>query len=326
MKNKNLKFSLYFFLGILTFYWVYNTFSGKESLKYINENKSLLILLFFAHIPTLFLDSLSWRILIKDNKISIWWCTIITWIAQTASKIMPTGILTGEFVRIYLGRKRKVSMAQISATVIGDLALATLSLMIMGIVSIFIFFYYKDYGNELLDFTYISIGIVSIMLGSLFFCLAIRYRVIKIFIRKFISIKKLKRFSNFSRNLLKTDYVLYNLSFEQKRIFSGLMVRLMGWLGGALEIYIFFWIIDIEISIIDVVMIETFTALVKAIIFFIPAGIGIQELSFILIGNFVGLSNPVAFSMALGRRFREIMVGIPAIIAWWMLFERKIRP
>ena len=152
MKNKNLRFFIFMFLGILTFYWVFKTFSGKDSLNYINDNLEMMALLFIAHIPTLFMDSLSWRILMSNNKLNLKWCIIITWIAQTASKIMPTGVLTGEFVRIYLGKKRGIPVPQISATVIGDLILATCSLMIMGIISIIIFInYYKEPGQDILD-------------------------------------------------------------------------------------------------------------------------------------------------------------------------------
>ena len=313
-------------LGILTFYWVFNTFSGEDSLNYINDNLGMMALLFIAHIPTLFMDSLSWRILMTNDKLKLRWCIIITWIAQTASKIMPTGVLTGEFVRIYLGKKRGVPIPQISATVIGDLILATFSLMIMGVISIVIFLnYYKESGHDILDLKFIFLASFLIILGSVFFCISMRYRLIKSLLTIIISKKTILPLKQFTLNLLKTDYVLYQLSFQLKRLFIGMFVRLMGWFCGALEIYIFFLIINIDISIIDVVLIETFTALMRSIVFFIPAGVGVQELSFILIGNFLGLTNPVSFSMALGRRIREIMIGIPAIITWILIFEKKIK-
>ena len=36
------------------------------------------------------------------------WSFIITWIAQTSGKFFPTGNVTGEFVRIYLGIKKGI--------------------------------------------------------------------------------------------------------------------------------------------------------------------------------------------------------------------------
>ena len=99
------------------------------------------------------------------------------------------------------------------------------------------------------------------------------------------------------------------------------LIRLLGWISGAMEIYVFLWIINVEASFVDVILIEAFTGLIRSIVFFIPAGLGIQELAFVLIGNYVGLSDSVSFSMALGRRIREIAVGVPAILTWFFVFE-----
>ena len=38
--------------------------------------------------------------------------------------------------------------------------------------------------------------------------------------------------------------------------------------------------------------------------------------------DFVGLSNEVSFAVALGRRVREILVGLPAIITWSLLSKK----
>ena len=63
--------------------------------------------------------------------------------------------------------------------------------------------------------------------------------------------------------------------------------------------------------------------LIRSVAFFIPAGIGVQELAFVVIGDYVGLSSPVSFSIAIGRRIREILVGIPAIGTWFYFFGKS---
>ena len=71
------------------------------------------------------------------------------------------------------------------------------------------------------------------------------------------------------------------------------------------------------------VILESFTSLIKSFAFFIPGGLGVQELAFVMIGEFVGLSGPISFSIAIGRRIREILVGVPAVAVWMILFNRK---
>ena len=52
------------------------------------------------------------------------------------------------------------------------------------------------------------------------------------------------------------------------------------------------------------------SGIIRAVAFFIPAGIGVQELAFVIVGGFVGLNSETSFSIALGRRVREILVGL----------------
>ena len=98
-----------------------------------------------------------------------------------------------------------------------------------------------------------------------------------------------------------------------------LIFRILGWLGGAFEIYIFLLIIGFEPKVIDVIIIESFSGIIRAVAFFIPAGIGIQELAFIIVGDFVGLNPEISFTIAIGRRIREVLVGLPAIITWFLM-------
>ena len=129
---------------------------------------------------------------------------------------------------------------------------------------------------------------------------------------------KLKR--NNIKLLLKIDYSLFKISSNKLIIFKATITRLLGWISGALEIYVFLMIINVEVSFVDVILIEAFTGLIRSVVFFIPAGLGIQELAFVIIGSHVGLSESISFSMAIGRRIREIGVGLPAILTWFFVF------
>ena len=100
---------------------------------------------------------------------------------------------------------------------------------------------------------------------------------------------------------------------------------MVGWVAGAFEIYVFLWIIDVDANLLDVILIESVTALIRSLVFFIPGGLGVQEYAFVMVGEFVGYSNVISFSIAIGRRLREILVGIPAVIVWLIFFRDKIR-
>ncbi len=316
-----IKFLLFLILGIFLFHWVYKFFAGPESIKLILNAKYEILYLIIAHIPTLYFDSLAWLILMVKNKLSTKTAFIITWISQTSGKFIPSGNITGEFIRFYLARRSGQKFSEASSTVLMDLFIATFSLFIIGLVAlIFVFFSIKS-DLILNQFQYLILAFSLISLGTLFFVFIIRKRVIS----KFLVRTKKFQFLNKKNiyNLLRLDISLNKLSHRKFRLLSAVVLRLIGWISGAFEIYIFFWIIGVDAKVTDVLIIESVTAIIRSAAFFIPSAIGVQELAFVIVGELVGYSSIVSFSVAIGRRLREIMVGIPAIIAWIFIFRKQ---
>ena len=115
---KKLRFIFFFIIGLFIFKWVYDFFSGSESIQLINQNKFKLFFLIFAHIPTLIFDTYAWVVLMYKNKLSFLYSLVITWVAQTSSKFLPTGNITGEFIRFYLAKKTGQNTTEASSTVL----------------------------------------------------------------------------------------------------------------------------------------------------------------------------------------------------------------
>lgn len=320
MNIKYIKVFLFFLIGIFLFKWVYEFFGSKESLELITENKSKLFFIILIHIPTLFFDAMAWKVFIKNENFSILWSFIITWVSQASGKFFPTGTVTGEFIRIYLGTKKGLSFHESSSTVFADLVIATFSLFLIASLSFLIVL-----SNNVIFFQndnsfYIVISLLILLSGCVFFYFFIKRRLLKFFLNLKNPLNfKLKR--NNIKLLLKIDYSLFKISSNKLNIFKATITRLLGWISGALEIYVFLMIINVEVSFVDVILIEAFTGVIRSVVFFIPAGLGVQELAFVIIGSHVGLSDSVSFSMAIGRRIREIGVGLPAILTWFFVFE-----
>ncbi len=319
-----IKFLIFLVLGILVFKWVYEVFSGEEAINIIFENKDLLYILIIAHIPTLYFDSMTWIILCKNPKLSLLWSFIIVWISQATGKFFPTGNITGEFVRIYLAVKKGLSTSEATSTVFIDLVIATFSLFLIAIMSFFYFLFGSN--NDLLikPVIYLSLSLLLIFISCIIFYFFVSKRILKFLIKKTPNFFGYKMSSQKIISIIRIDRALNQAIKNKITLIKALICRIFGWLGGAFEIYIFLSIIGFEPNIIDVIVIESFSGIIRAFAFFIPAGIGVQELAFVIVGDFVGLSSETSFSIALGRRVREILVGLPAIISWFFI-KNKIK-
>lgn len=318
---KIIRFLFFFILGLLLIKWVYKFFAGPESIELIFNNKYKLFLIFFAHIPSLYFDSLAWVMLMGRNKLSLYSAFLITWISQTSSKFIPTGNITGEVVRFYLAKKTGQNFSEASSSVLMDLFIATFSLLIVGLLT-FVFIIIKKIEYQFsIYILYLISAITLILMGCLIFFFIIRKRMISKLIAFMPKINFISKRNIFS--ILKLDLALFKLSFKKKKLIQAMIYRLLGWIGGAFEIYVFLWIIGVDAKLIDVVLMESVTAIIRSVAFFIPAGLGVQEFAFVMVGEFIGYSGVVSFSIAMGRRLREIMVGIPAIFAWFIILKKK---
>ena len=321
MKSK-IKFLILLLLGILVFNWVYQVFSGEKAINIIIENKDLLYLLIIAHIPTLYFDAVTWVILSKNPRLSILWSFIIVWISQASGKFFPTGNITGEFIRIYLAVKKGLSTAEATSTVFIDLVIATFSLFLIAIIS-FVYFLFGSNDDLLIKHViYLSLSLLLILISCVIFYFFISKRILKVLIKKIPSFFCYKISPKKIYSIIRVDRALYQKIKKKTTLIKALIFRILGWLGGAFEIYVFLWIIGYDPNIIDVIVIESFSGIIRAIAFFIPAGIGVQELAFIIVGDFVGLNSEISFSIALGRRVREILVGLPAIVSWFFIKDK----
>ena len=318
------KYSFFFFLiiGAFIFQWVYKFFDGPDSLNLILESKHKLLILIVAHIPTLYFDSLAWVVLMSRNKLSIYSAFMITWIAQTSSKFLPTGNITGEFVRFFLAKKSGQKFSEASSTVLIDLFIATFSLFLVGLLTFILVVNKKDEFVFESDLFYLILAMMLIFIGSLFFFLIIRNRLLSKLVRAMPVTNFFK--TNRIYSIFRLDKSLHKLSFEKKKLFQAVIFRMIGWIAGAIEIYFFLWMIGVDANLIDVILIESVTSIVRSVAFFIPAGLGVQEFAFVMIGSFVGYSGVISFAIAMGRRLREIMVGIPAIVVFLLIYRKRI--
>lgn len=73
-----------------------------------------------------------------------------------------------------------------------------------------------------------------------------------------------------------------------------------------------------EASWVDVIVLESLSQAVRAAAFLVPGALGVQEGAFLALGATFGLPGDLALSTSLGKRLRELLIGLPGLLAWWI--------
>ena len=118
---------------------------------------------------------------------------------------------------------------------------------------------------------------------------------------------------------------LQSLFSQHRRIASASLAHLTCWFGGGGNVWIAYHLLGAKPSILDALAIESILSAVLGIGFLVPAGLGVQELTYVGVGSLFGIPPPLSLSLSLVRRARDIILGAPALLIWQGLEARQLR-
>ena len=93
----------------------------------------------------------------------------------------------------------------------------------------------------------------------------------------------------------------------------------------AVEIWVAAWLMHNPITASDAVMFIGIICTLRAAAFVVPGGWGLQEGAYVILGQVVGLEPEIALALSLASRARELMTGVPALIAWQVSEGRVLK-
>jgi putative membrane protein len=102
------------------------------------------------------------------------------------------------------------------------------------------------------------------------------------------------------------------------------LVHLAAWIVGVLEVWVGLRMLGAALSFPDAVALESLVFAVRAVAFLVPAGLGVQEGAYLLLGGLLGLPPSAALALSLLKRAREVVLGVPGVLAWQVLEGRRL--
>jgi len=100
-------------------------------------------------------------------------------------------------------------------------------------------------------------------------------------------------------------------------------VHLVAWIVGAGEAWLALAYMGHPLAFTDVLVIESLLLSLRMAVF-VPWAAGVQEGGYVALGALFGLGPDVALGLSLLKRAREVLTGVPCLIAWQMLESRRL--
>jgi putative membrane protein len=283
----------------------------------------IMLLLLPIHALPLLPDALGWRSLIDARTPT----PLLFWIASVrhaVGRLLPVAGIGGELVGIRLLARTGVPVSQAAASVVVEILVTLAS-----------------------DFLFVTLGILclvevtgAVRVGTLLFLgLVLTLPLIialALLLRQGSSFERLQRAARklFTGRIASsepsagaaTDEAIRALCRSPPRLLRAALWQFGSMLIGCLETWAALHWLASDNDFAHALVLESLSRAARQIIFIMPAGLGVQELSFVAIGHLLGLSGEAALAVSLAKRMSEILYGVPALLSWqWVEGHRALR-
>ena len=117
--------------------------------------------------------------------------------------------------------------------------------------------------------------------------------------------------------------VIQQLYGNRRSVFLGGFLHLVSWLVTSAEVWLAMRLMGFAVTLGQAIVIYGLGTAVRSVAVLIPAGLGAQEVSFMFLAGLYGFPPAAGLAVSLAIRFREIVIGAPALLCWSLIEGRR---
>lgn len=276
------------------------------------------------HIVPMALNARAWQVLLPGARPpGLGFFTWLVWVREAVNVMLPVARIGGEIVTARLMFRHGLYRAPAVASLIVDVTVTVITQLMFTLAALGLLI------SRHTESPVIGQVVLSLVLGGVAVALVLmvqKFGLFRLITRLFEPLMGTAWITQFGSHE-RFDRAVRHSYRRMGRVLSCGLWQLAGWAAGAGEIWIMLHFLGHPLGIIDALLVEALVQAIGSAAFVVPGAFGVQEGGFLVIGGLVGLDAPTALALALSRRARDLLVFVPALIAWqavetWGLFRR----
>ena len=295
----------------------------------LTQGGPVLFLLVPLHLLPLLLDAEGWRALLRPidpaGRAGLGFLLWVASVREAVNGLLPTASVGGEIAGIRLAKWRLDDTTGITASIVIEVMVTMFGqylFTVLGVLTLLAAMQTGGHGWTILAGLALSLPLpvafaYSLRHGAIF------ERLEGLALRWFGNGPVTTMLADGAR----LDAAIHTLSSHRRLLFAAMAWQFAGMVAGVIEVWLALRWLGHPVPFWQALAIEALTRAARQMAFFVPAGLGIQEALVLLLGHLLGVSPQVALSLALVKRAREILFGVPALLSWqWLEWRRWRRP
>ena len=271
----------------------------------------------------IWLDALGWQRLFSapaERRPTIGQLFVARWIAESVNTLFPVAQVGGHILRARLITRQQGKNIQAGPTVMVDFTIGLTTQILFTLLGIGLLLGRNSnaHPGPLL----LSTTIAALLILGFFY--SQRAGLFAFLARRTTLLWK-KKAPNLLGGAMDMDQSIREIYGRRRQVLACAALRLAGWLAKAGENYLFFLLLGAPITIGDALILESLCTAFRSAAFFVPGGLGVQDGSLLMTGTLLGLPRDGVMALALAKRARELMIGLPGLCCWAAIVRQQNR-
>ncbi|MEW6297822.1 MAG: lysylphosphatidylglycerol synthase domain-containing protein [Thermodesulfobacteriota bacterium] len=271
-------------------------------------------LLLLPYLGVALCDAKGWSCAIppaaRPAPLPLWRLTLVRLAGEAINNLTPTANLGGEPVKAYLLRLQGVSADAGLASVVAAKTALTISQVVFILIGVP--FLLSRLGWLRQDWW--VLGPLALLAYG-FASLLVRWQRRGLVGKGFRLLRRLlPRWRALARWEGRADridvHLLHFYGSDPRRFFSCVAYHFLGWILGAGEVWVFFTLMGVQITVVDALIVETMVQPFTAAALIIPGALGVQEAGGVFLCRLLGFDEGAGFTLMALKRAREAIYNL----------------
>ena len=246
---------------------------------------------------------------------------VLRWIREGVNNLLPVAQIGGELVVTRLLQRQGVPLAPAIAGVVADLTVEMATQIAFTLLGLGLLLHAVGGGGggitgSVVGFLVVAVLVVSGILGAQWFGLAHAFE------KAFMRVGRALGWA-VAADVEGLHQALLDCYRRPRRVLTSMLWHTISWLLGGVEICLAFHFLGHDVDLAKGTVIESLGQALRAAGFAVPGALGVQEGGMVVICAAFGLSPELAIALSLVKRVRELVLGVPALVASQLLGRRQ---
>lgn len=235
------------------------------------------------------------------------------WIAEAINQLLPVMQIGGNVVRARMLAERGTGAAAAAASVVVDVTLHVLGQIVFTVLGLWLWLAHTGLGEAEAR---ALLGLIMMGLAVFGFYAVQRRGLFRAMAMVLDRIAGAAEWRSVVASAAAMDLAVARLYRERRAVLTASGWHLASWVLGTGETWLALRFFGQPVSLPAAFVLESVCEAIKTAAFIVPGALGVQEGGYLVLGTMLGFGPEVALSASLAKRIRELIWGVPGLIAW----------